>query len=75
MSSIDLQQPDLTSQKAEGTKEGFSLEANALTGADAAMLPCITRRAMASEHPRWWADTINTVLLYKKRRDIDSQLC
>ena len=39
--AVDLQQLNLTSQKAEGMKEGFSLEANALTGADAAMLPCI----------------------------------
>ena len=50
-SPIISQRLDLTSQKAEGLKEGFSLEANALTGADAAMLPCITRQAIASEHP------------------------
>ncbi len=32
----------LTSQKAEGTNEGLSLEANARTGADAAIAPCVT---------------------------------
>ena len=48
--STGLQQLSLTSQKAEGMKEGFSLEANALTGAEAAMLPCITQRANASQH-------------------------
>ncbi len=32
----------LTSQKAEGTKEGLSLDANARTGADAAIAPCVT---------------------------------
>ena len=33
------EEPLLTSQKAEGLKEGFSLEAKARTGAEAAMLP------------------------------------
>ena len=31
-----------TSQKADGTKEGLSLEAKARTGADAAIAPCET---------------------------------
>ena len=30
-----------TCQKADGTNEGLSLEANARTGADAAMAPCM----------------------------------
>ena len=65
------EEPLLTSQKAEGLKEGFSLEAKARTGAEAAMLPftrqcCLVRRidftgnawhpADHSAHDSWLLD-------------------